>query len=62
MEEGYVVPSLVWNALIYNGWDPQGCGSYWFSAAFAEGYGNGEHKRIAAFVYRFVARSLGLAV
>jgi len=62
MEEGYVVPSLVWNALIYNGCHPQGGGSYWLGAAFAEGYGNGEHKRIATFVYRFVARSLGLAV
>ena len=65
MKTRYVVPSLVWNALIYSGAHPDRlAGNWWFQVAFAprQNPHDYENKEIARFVYRYLCRCFGLAV
>lgn len=63
MREGYVVPSLVWNALLYAGCAPQGTGCAYFWAAFDEDsrmLASIGTKRMARFITRYLGRCFGL--
>ena len=63
MREGYVVPSLVWNALLYAGCAPQGVGSAYFGAAFDrenDWLAVVGKKHMARFVSRYLGRCFGL--
>ena len=59
IKEGYIVPSLVWNALESAGCNPQGQGSAWFGTAF--GQSNLGKNQIGSFVKRYLYKQLGLA-
>lgn len=61
LDEGYLVPSLVWNALRHAGCDPQGAGSFWFSKAFGEKTTIGDNGQIKRFVVKYLKRRFGLA-
>jgi len=59
-EEGYIVPSLVYNALEFCGCNPQGGGCAWFWRAFGDSQ-IGDPKDIARMVRRYLNRQFGLA-
>jgi hypothetical protein len=60
LKEGYVVPSLVFNAMKAAGCNPQGGGSAWFHVAF--GNSNiGSKNQIGSFVRRYLYKQFGLA-
>lgn len=62
LEESYFVPSLVWNALLHAGCNPQGGGSLYFAAAFQEGAFLTPNIRaqLSRFVKKYLRRQFGL--
>lgn len=57
LEEGYIVPSLVYRAM-----EEKGCGPYWNGVAFSNDYnaGDWQKKQVGKFVKRYLYRQFGL--
>jgi len=65
LDEGYLVPSLVWKALVHAGCDPKGTGSFWFAVAFqqddAQRTRSAAQPQIKRIVVKYLKRRFGLA-
>lgn len=60
LEEGYVVPSLVWRAIEAAGCNPQGNGSAWFNEAFGKPWISDGKRQLARFIRKYLYRQFGL--
>ncbi len=62
MAEDYFVPSLMWQALLFNGCTPDAGGSFWFNVAFRQNQTPEPHARqtLARMVQKYLTRALGL--
>jgi hypothetical protein len=62
LDEGYVVPSLVGEALESAGCVPGGAGGYWFARAFSPEFkGADDGARVGRMVQKYLLRRFGLA-